>query len=144
MRILLVLVIISFMSCGISKNDNLVKNNGTDQSGTEELDTIRIANDSLEYEIIIFEVGFQSWLATQRPPSYYSLRTLEMRNYFRVVEYNNRVNQPFRYDPNLYIQAIDYRPDIHYGMEVNYLLYMYFNFFEQRYKQNLALGRMWN
>ncbi|MFD1316597.1 DUF6146 family protein [Namhaeicola litoreus] len=144
MRILLVLVFISFMSCGVSKSDKIVKNNSADGIGEETVDTIRIANDSLEYEIIIFEVGFQSWLATQRPPSFYSLPMLEMRNYFMVVEYNNRVNQPFRFDPNLYVQAIDYRPDIHYGMEVNYLLYMYFNFFEQRYKQDLAPGRMWN
>lgn len=38
----------------------------TDISKTQN-DTIRIANDSLEYEIIIIEPGFQAWLVTQRP-----------------------------------------------------------------------------
>ncbi|NBC58259.1 MAG: hypothetical protein GVY05_08260, partial [Bacteroidetes bacterium] len=47
---------------------------------TQEYDTIEIANDSLEYKIIIFEIGFNSWLATQRPRGYYSQNYLENRN----------------------------------------------------------------
>jgi hypothetical protein len=100
-------------------------------------DTIRIANDSLEYEIIIMEIGFQNWLATQRPESYYSLSFLENRNRIYAQNYNQRVLNPQRYDPNLYFQQINYDPRIHYGKEVNYLLFMYFQFFEKQYRQNL-------
>ncbi|ARN77879.1 hypothetical protein BST97_07615 [Nonlabens spongiae] len=100
-------------------------------------DTIRIANDSLEYEIIIIEPGFYSWLATQPPRGFYSQSTLEIRNQFRVREYNLRVRNPISYDPDLYIFSIDYENGIDYGYEVNYLLYNWFLFFEQRYNQKL-------
>ena len=64
-------------------------------------DTIRIANDSLEYEIIIIEPGFDSWLAsTARPEGYYSQTFLENRNYIYVTEWNSRVLQPQRFDPS--------------------------------------------
>ena len=104
---------------------------------TQEYDTIEIANDSLEYKIIILEIGFNSWLATQRPRGYYSQNYLENRNQILVAEYNNRVNQPSRFDPLLYPFKIEYNSNTDYGYEVNYLLYHYFLFFQQRYNQNL-------
>lgn len=100
-------------------------------------DTIRIANDSLEYEIIIMEVGFNNWLQTQRPASYYSLAFLENRNRIYVQNYNQRVLQPQRYNPDIYFLQINYDPLVRYGKEVNYLLFMYFRYFEQKYHQNL-------
>jgi len=103
----------------------------------QKQDTIRIANDSLEYEIIIIEVGFDSWLVTQRPKEFFSESFLETRNRFYVQTYNQRVLEPQRYDPNLYFQQINYEPNIHYGLDVNYLLYMYFEYFQKKYKQNL-------
>lgn len=100
-------------------------------------DTIRIANEELGYEIIIIDIGFDSWLITQKPMWYYSNNFLRTKNNYYVIEWNNRVNQPFRYDPSLYELPIDYSPHIDYGLEVNYKLYMYFQFFEQKYKQKL-------
>ncbi|MBP2832705.1 hypothetical protein J8281_10960 [Aquimarina sp. U1-2] len=104
-------------------------------------DTVRISNDSLEYEIIIIEPGFTSWLVTQRPRGFYSEQFLETRNRLYVNEYNQRVLEPQRFNPNLYIQRIEYEPNIHYGYEVNYLLYHYFLYFEQRYRQNFIMTR---
>jgi hypothetical protein len=107
------------------------------ESKTKSLDTVRIANDSLEYEIIIIEPGFQSWLVTQPPRGYYIQKVLENRNLFSVQEYNRRVLDS-RYDrTNLYEQQIDYQPGIDYGYEVNYLLFNYFEFFEETYNQKL-------
>lgn len=103
----------------------------------QKQDTIRIANDSLEYEIIIIEVGFDSWLVTQRPKEFYSESFLETRNRFYVQTYNQRVLNPQRYDPDLYFQQINYEPNIHYGLDVNYMLYMYFEYFQKKYRQNL-------
>ncbi len=100
-------------------------------------DTIRIANDSLEYEIIIIENGFYNWLVTQFPEDYYSLSYLENRNRFYVAEFNRRVINAIHYDPNLYQIQIDYQPNIRYGKEVNYLLYNYFVYFERTYRQKL-------
>ncbi|MBQ0735368.1 DUF6146 family protein [Aquimarina celericrescens] len=104
-------------------------------------DTVRIANDSLEYEIIIIEPGFNAWLVTQRPRGFYGEQFLENRNRLYVMEYNQRVLQPQRFDPNLYIQQINYDTNIHYGYEVNYLLYHYFLFFEQRFNQRFIFSR---
>lgn len=109
----------------------------SDSTVSSKNDTIRIANDSLQYEIIIIEPGFEAWLTTQRPRNFYSLIFLENRNIKFVTEWNNRVAQPWRFDPILYDMRIDYFSYIHYGYEVNYLLYHYFLFFQSRYKQRL-------
>lgn len=100
-------------------------------------DTVRIANDSLDYEIIIIEPGFYNWLVTQFPEDYYTLSFLENRNLFYVQEYNRRVINPNQYDSQLYLWQIDYQPNVKYGKEVNYLLYNWFIYFQQTYKQKL-------
>ncbi len=124
--------------CCCSQKKSLVTiDSSTKSSVTEKNDTIRIANDSLQYEIIIIEPGFEAWLTKQKPRNYYSLLYLENRNIRFVTEWNNRVAQPYRYDPVLYEMRIDYFMHVHYGYEVNYLLYHYFLFFQSRYKQRL-------
>jgi hypothetical protein len=127
--------VILFLICCCSQKKSLVTEKSSEVSLTK--DTIRIANDSLEYEVIIIEPGFNAWLTTQKPRNYYSLIYLENRNIRFVTEWNNRVAQPYRYDPNLYEMRIDYFTHIHYGYEVNYLLYHYFMYFQSRYKQRL-------
>lgn len=101
-------------------------------------DTVRIANDSLEYEIIITDPGFNQFLnSIARPRNFYSQTFLENKNLFFVSEYNRRVLEPFRYNPNIYEMRIDYQSNINYGYEVNYLLYNYFLFFQSTYRQRL-------
>ena len=106
-------------------------------STTTNTDTLRIANDSLEYELIVIEPGFNAWLATQPQRGFYAQSTLEVRNGFYVNEYNLRINNPLRYDSSLYQWRINYDRNVDYGYEVNYLLYNYFLFFEKRYNQKL-------
>ncbi|MBC9797328.1 DUF6146 family protein [Sinomicrobium weinanense] len=102
-------------------------------------DTVAISNDSLEYEIIIIEPGFDTWLhSVARPEGYYSQHFLENRNWIYVTNWNQRVLEPFRYDPDLYTLQIDYDPNIDYGYEVNYKLYNYFIYFQRKYNQRLA------
>lgn len=106
---------------------------------TTASDTVRIANDELEYEIIIIEPGFNSWLLSRAMPrNYYSLSFLESRNRVWVIEYNNRVMQPQRFNPNLYELQINYQSGIDYGYEVNYMLFNYLVYFQQTYKQQLG------
>lgn len=100
-------------------------------------DTIRIANDELEYEIIIFEPGFNSWLVTQKPRGYFSQTYLEQRNRIFVTNYNIRANNPTQYSPDLYPMQINYEYNVDYGYEVNYLLYNYFIYFQEEYGQRL-------
>jgi len=132
MKFLLLFISVSLFICSCATSNNFNTNTTTNFSVS---DTLRIANDSLEYEVVIFEPGFNTWLITQRPRGYYSEIFLEIRNRRYVAEYNRRVQTPWQFDPNLYPQTIDYQMQIHYGYEVNYLLYNYFLFFEQRYKQ---------
>lgn len=94
-------------------------------------DTVRIANDELEYEVIIIDPGFNSWLAANaRPRGYYSQAYLESRNAIWVNEWNIRVGQALRYG-DLYQLRIDYNRQIDYGYEVNYLLFNYLVYFQQ-------------
>ncbi len=102
-------------------------------------DTINIANDSLEYDIIIIEPGFNFWLQSiARPRQYYSQSFLENRNDIYVREWNARVLQPQRFGPHLYELQINYDPTIDYGYEVNYQLYNYFIYFQRKYNQRLG------
>ena len=104
-----------------------------------EQDTVRISNEDIEYEIIIIEPGFNFWLASvAKPEGYYSQAFMETRNRQYVVEWNNRVMQPQRYNPNLYELRIDYDYNVDYGYEVNYKLYNYFIYFQLTYNQRLS------
>lgn len=135
-----VIIILAFI-VGVSSCDT-TKSVVRGDSSTNEIDndTVRIANDSLEYEIIIIEPGFNNWLITQPPMGYYGQSFLENRNIFLVSEYNRRVYN-INFPRDLYIQEINYDPNIDYGLEVNYLLYNYFRYFQRTYNQNLGVGR---
>lgn len=133
--IIILLVCFGIYSC---KTSNKVSASIPETNKTSN-DTVRIANNELEYEIIIIEPGFNNWLLGRaKPKGYYSLQFLENRNRLFVSEWNNRVLQPQRYKPNLYEMLIDYRPHIDYGYDVNYKLYYYFIYFQIQYKQQLT------
>ena len=98
-------------------------------------EAVRIANDSLEYEIIIFDVGFETYLNTiAKPDWYYTQEYLETKNRFYITEWNIRANNPRMYNPSIYENQINYDFNIDYGLEVNYKLYNYFKFVEYKYK----------
>ena len=77
-------------------------------------------------------------LSTAKPEGYYSQQYLESKNQILVTEWNIRVSNPQRYDPNLYELPIDYRPNIDYGYDVNYKMYNYFIYFQLKYNQKLS------
>lgn len=138
MKNLLYILILGLMlySCGTTKDRNL----RSDKIANAENDTVRIANDSLEYEIIIIEPGFDLFInSIAKPRNYYSQSYLENKNRVLVSEYNQRVMQPQVYNPNLYVQEINYDPQIDYGYEVNYLLYNYFVYFTRQYNQRFTV-----
>ncbi len=131
---IIVIILVSLFSCKTS-NSSFSK---TDKPIATQNDTVRIANDKLEYEVIIIDPGFSTWLATTAlPRNYYSQSYLESKNRIWVSEWNSRVLQPMRYNPNLYEMTINYDPNIDYGYEVNYLIYNYMVYFQNRYKQKL-------
>ena len=108
-------------------------------SDTNDKEAVEISDDETEYEIIIIEPGFYTWLKSiARPEGYYSQSFLENRNAIMVVTWNQRVLLPQRWNPNLYEMQINYDPSIDYGYEVNYKLYNYFIYFQRKYNQRLG------
>ena len=131
---IIAVIICVIVGCSTSKSVVVEKEKPT---GIKS-DTIRIANDKLEYEVIIIDPGFSSWLISNaQPRNYHSQSYLESKNQIWISEWNNRVLQPMRYSPNLYEMTIDYTPSIDYGYEVNYLIYNYLVYFQNTYKQKL-------
>ncbi|GAB2769587.1 hypothetical protein GCM10010465_13920 [Actinomadura fibrosa] len=116
------------MSSGDAMNDSLVS------------DTVRIANDTLEYEIIIIDPGFSYFLAAiARPEGYYTQSYLENKNRILVQDYNYRVRQPFQYNPEIYTEEINYDSQIDYGYDVNYKLYNYFVYLSRKYGERFSV-----
>ncbi len=133
----ILIILFTIVACSTSSKSSSMT--ADPKSSVAANDTVRIANDSLEYEVIIIDNGFSFWLASQAlPRNYYSLAYLENKNLLYVTEWNSRVLQPQRYNPNLYEMTIDYQPHIKYGYEVNYLIYNYMIYFQNTYKQKLA------
>lgn len=126
------LILICLFSC---KTKNIAN---TSVPNSIKGDTVRIANEALEYEVTIIDGGFTSWLYSRAfPRNYYSENYLESKNRVYVAEWNNRAAQPMKYDSKLYEMQINYDNNIHYGYEVNYLIYNYMIYFQNTYKQKL-------
>ena len=89
-----------------------------------------ISADSLQYELIIVDPEFDSWLATQPPMNFYSNEYYRQKNIEFVSEWNQRYVSSKRKD--LYESYIDYNPNINYPLELNYRLYYYFRYFEEK------------
>ena len=97
-----------------------------------------IANEKLEYEIIIIDQGFTSFLNTvARSKEYYSESYLKNKNRIYVNVWNSRARNPQRFSSSIYENIIEYLPNEDYGLDVNYKLFWYFKFAEQKYKMKL-------
>ncbi|WP_300565601.1 DUF6146 family protein [Flavobacterium sp.] len=126
------IILIGIVSC---KTKSIV---ATENASTIKGDTVKIANAALEYEVIIIDGGFTNWLNSRAlPRGHYTESFLENKNKVYVSEWNNRAMQPARYDKSLYEMPINYDNSIHYGYEVNYLIYNYMIYFQNTYKQQL-------
>lgn len=130
-----IIIVVSFIiSCTTSRTISAEK-----QTNFQKSDTVRIANDELEYEVIIIDGGFTSWLNSMaRPRGFYTENFLETRNRIYVTEWNRRSLQFYSHKPNVYEMQINYDMNTHYGYEVNYLIYNYFIYFQLKHKEQLA------
>ena len=145
-KISLVLILITLIvfatSCGSSKETvDIPDITAAEKEAFAQVegDTIDIANAETDYQIIIIEPGFNTWLSSiARPEGYYEQSYMENRNQLFVQEWNNRVLRPSNFDSNMYTLQIDYRHSIDYGYEVNYKLYNYFIYFQRKYGQKLG------
>ena len=131
MKQLIYLIVTIFIIVGCSSTSKI-----------SEVDTqlpdgaVRIANNELEYEIIIIDPGFETYLLSiAKPANFYSQAYYETKNKLYVIEWNIRVNNPLGYNSNIYENKIDYDFNTDYGIDVNYKLFNYFKFVEYKYKQ---------
>jgi hypothetical protein len=120
-----------FLACGSYSNS-------TSKNTIIKEDPVVIANEALQYEIIIIDIGFTSYLnSIARPMSFHSQTYLQNRNRVYVAVWNNRAQNSQRYNSNIYENVIEYDSNVDYGLEVNYKLFWYFKFAEQKYKMKL-------
>ncbi len=122
--IFLTLTIITLASC---QTKQLITNKAKTPPKIEEADS-----DTLQYELIIYDIRFDGFLATQPSIEFYSQNYYENWNYQYVTEWNIRHNNPGRYG-DFYETRIDYEQSIDYGIKLNYKLYNYFLFIEKEY-----------
>lgn len=128
-----------FVSCTAQKEAISVTDEEKEVFNSQDEEEVEIKDEESEYEIIIIEPGFNVWLQSiARPEGYYSQSFLENRNQIMVINWNQRVLQPQRFNPSLYELQINYDPNIDYGYEVNYKLYNYFIYFQRKYNQRLG------
>jgi len=94
-----------------------------------------LLTDSLEHRLIVLDPGFESWLVTKPSRWFYSQSYYEQKNRLYVTEWNHR----YRIFPGKvkYDSYIDYDFRTDYGLDLNYKLYYYFRYFEE--KNNVRL-----
>jgi len=129
MKNIVIIYFLGFLFLGLSQ----------DIIGQDDQGKIEIVNpeDSVEYEIIILDVKFDSYLISiAKPMEFYSIEHYKSWNTMYVKTWNARHSNPIRFG-DFYDSHIDYDPFTDYGLELNYKLYNYFKFIEYEYKIDL-------
>jgi hypothetical protein len=99
-------------------------------------DTIKIAkssqliNDSTEYELIVFDPGYDAYLIMQPSKDFYSETYYKHWNALYVNEWNFRCMSLGK--STLYETQIDYEQQVEYGIDLEYRLYYFFRYFETK------------
>ncbi|MCU0458868.1 MAG: DUF6146 family protein [Bacteroidales bacterium] len=91
--------------------------------------------DSTEYELVVFDMGFETWLLMQ-PSMEHSIEYYKAKNTIYVSEWNYRYMSPRRYRGQ-YESYIDYDPAKNYGLEFERRLFYYFKYFEETNRVSL-------
>ncbi len=97
------------------------------------------ASDSTQYELIVDEPGYISWMATNSKPEWYHEKEFyHSWNILFTTEFNYRVLHSNSGHP--FTERINYDPQTDYGTEVEFKLYWYFKFIEYKYKTRLYIS----
>lgn len=93
--------------------------------------------DSTEYELIVFDPGFHNWfISNQKPVWFHENEYYRTKNSLYTTYWNIRVLENMHRPP--YDFEIVYDPTVDYGIEVNWQLFWYYKYLEQKY--NIRLG----
>lgn len=95
--------------------------------------------DSVQYELIISEPGYDSWMATNSKPEWYHEKAYYRNwNNTYTIEFNSRVRQTNSGHP--FVEIINYDPQVDYGLDIDYRLYWYFKYIEHKYNTRLHIS----
>jgi len=95
-------------------------------------EAIQEENDTITYELVIFDPGFSSWYAREsRPFDFYSQSYLESWNKTLTDQWNQLIHSARRREcmPEVYL---DYNPRVDYGMSFNHELFYYFRYMHEK------------
>ena len=86
--------------------------------------------DSVEYEIIVMDPGFETWFITNSKPEWYhSLDYYENWNRQYTHTWNAQLSNFSK--GHLLSNPINYEDNIDYGLEINHKLFYYFQYVER-------------
>ena len=87
--------------------------------------------EETEYVLMVIEPGYEAYLVSQLPMEYYPESYYKTWNQQYATEWNIRyLTGPRR---ELFRNEINYDPMTDYGLELEYHLYYFFRFFEDKY-----------
>lgn len=115
---LFILLLVVFAACSTSKNIQLKEVTESDDE------------DSVSYELIVLDPGFESWFITNSKPSWYHSQSYyENWNQQYVNAWN--YGSIWRRNSQLLEGQINYDHNIDYGLEINHKLFYYFQYVER-------------
>jgi hypothetical protein len=124
-----VILLILATACGIQKS--------TSVPVTQKVEVKTAAEDSVEYELIVFDPGFETYLLTvPYSKNFYSKEYYRSWNILYSAEWNIRYHNPLTYR-SFYESEIPYDATIDYGLDFNYRLYHFFRYIEKEYNIKL-------
>ncbi|MGQ7867944.1 DUF6146 family protein [Sunxiuqinia sp. sy24] len=113
-----ILLILIFAACSSQQNIQL-----NEVSDKEE-------NDSVSYELIVLDPGFETWYISYSKPSWYHSQSYyENWNQQYVNAWNYQ--SIWRRNSQLLDGQINYDSQTDYGLEINHKLFYYFQYVEQ-------------
>ncbi len=125
LRFFMLMLAIILISCSVNKKLSKV-----------DIQKEAEVSDSVEYELIIFDPGFESWFISHCKPSWYhSQEYYELWNRQYVSAWNEKVISP-RFS-RFFESTIEYDPFTDYGLELNHKLFYYFMYVERALKINI-------
>lgn len=95
------------------------------------------ADDSTEYDLIVFDHGFETWYLLQPSPAIdHSIQYYENWNRQYVDEWNYRTGTS-----RFFSSPINYDPDENYPLEIEHRLYYYFQYVEKELNIPILRGK---
>src|SRR3989339_1174439 len=129
--LVLTAIVALIISCGVQRG-------AASKSGGLTIKDTLSAQDSLEYELVVFDSAFEYWLETRSfNKSQYSNQYLKNRNRLYADEWDRR----YAIVDRRFDSYLSYDPFANYDFEFSYRLFMYFKYFEEVNRLKILPGR---